>query len=219
MGTNLTTSKSLSLEQFKNYIQEGNLIVDARPSEAFIEQHIPGAVHIPYSTDQSPYLQHITSTSDAILLICPKNIETSIIATFEKNNRTILGYLEGGMETWKTSPEAQDLIIEVMLDEVEMDIRFDDKIMFIDLRKEEDYEQEHLNDAQNIPLDEFNDVLNIALLDSEKNIYLYGYTSSDAAIAASLIKKQGVHNIRIIEGGYERMRLSDLLTHSSNTKK
>jgi rhodanese-related sulfurtransferase len=118
----------------------------------------------------------------------------------------VVGYLEGGFDAWKASGEEIDMIIDVEADELAMDIPFDDHLVVLDVRRPAEYADGHVKDAMNIPLNEMTDVVNIANLEEEQNIYVHCAGGYRSVIAASLIKRQGVHNIRNVVGGWNKIK-------------
>jgi rhodanese-related sulfurtransferase len=51
------------------------------------------------------------------------------------------------------------------------------------------------------------DPLKIATLDDESNLYVHCAGGYRSVIAASLIKRQGLHNLRNVLGGYAKIKL------------
>jgi rhodanese-related sulfurtransferase len=98
------------------------------------------------------------------------------------------------------------MIIDVEADELAMDIPHDDNLVVIDVRREAEFGDAHITGAVNIPLDDLADPANIANLEEDLNFYLHCGTGFRSVIAASLIKRQGIHNIRNVLGGFEKIR-------------
>jgi rhodanese-related sulfurtransferase len=123
------------------------------------------------------------------------------------------GYLNGGFEAWKNAGEPIDMIVNVDADELAMDIPFDDNLVVVDVRKETEFANGHLKDAVNLPLDGLKDPGSMADLDDAQNIYVHCQGGYRSVIAASLIKKEGFHNIRNVTGGWNAIKeLEDKFT-------
>jgi hydroxyacylglutathione hydrolase len=124
-----------------------------------------------------------------------------------------VGYLQGGFEAWKNANEKIDLIIDIEADELAMDIPFDDQLLVIDVRKENEYADGHLAQAMNIPLTNLTDPGSMADLDDSHNMYVHCAGGYRSVIAASLIKRQGLHNVRNVLGGWGAIKeLKDKFT-------
>lgn len=118
----------------------------------------------------------------------------------------VIGYADGGFETWKASGEEIDMIINVEADELAMDIPFDENLVVLDVRKPAEFAEGHVKDAVNIPLEQMLDPANLASLEEEQNIYVHCQSGYRSVIASSLLKRQGIHNLRNVSGGWNKIK-------------
>ena len=112
------------------------------------------------------------------------------------------GFLQGGFEAWQNAGEQIDMVITIEADEFAMDLPHDTKLQAIDVRKETEFAEGHVKGAINMPLTDLTDTAMIAGLDDDQNLYVYCGGGYRSVIASSLIKKQGIHNLRNIAGGW-----------------
>jgi hydroxyacylglutathione hydrolase len=98
------------------------------------------------------------------------------------------------------------MIIDVEADELAMDLPHDPNMVVLDVRRETEYADGHVKEAQNMPLDEMTDVANIAIFDDTQNLYVHCAGGYRSVIAASLLKRQGVHNLRNVLGGWGKIK-------------
>jgi hydroxyacylglutathione hydrolase len=117
----------------------------------------------------------------------------------------VIGYVDGGFEAWKKAGEEIDLVINVEADEFAMDIPFDEKLVVLDVRKPTEFAEGHVKNAVNLPLSEMIDPLNLSDFEDDQNIYVHCQGGYRSIIASSLLKRQGIHNIRNIVGGYNKI--------------
>jgi len=103
-------------------------------------------------------------------------------------------------------PKKYDLIIEVEVDELAMDIPFDEYLMILDVRSEEDFNKSHIQNAVSLPLADMGDPGSMSELDEHFNIYILSENGENSTLAASLLKKQGIHNVRIVTGGWQAVQ-------------
>jgi rhodanese-related sulfurtransferase len=87
-----------------------------------------------------------------------------------------------------------------------MDIPFDPQLKMLDVRKEIEYAQGHVKGAMNIPLEQLTDPGSIANIEDTDNVYIYCGGGYRSIIACSLIKRQGIHNLRNISGGWSKIK-------------
>jgi hydroxyacylglutathione hydrolase len=116
------------------------------------------------------------------------------------------GYLDGGFIAWRNAGEPIDMIINIDADELAMDIPFDEHLVIIDVRRETEFADGHIKNAFNIPLNEMNDAARVATLEEHQNLYVHCGGGYRSVIAASLLKRQGIHNLRNVRGGWNKIK-------------
>lgn len=199
---------SLSLEKFEQVISEEDvIIIDTRTSSLFLEGYIPTAIHFKPEIIQQAAALGLFTFNQPLVFVGADAAQKVAIDYFEKLGFVnIKGYLEGGFDTWRNANKRYDLVIEVEADELAMDIQFDEYLMVVDIRTEALYDQEHIKDSINIPILDFADPGSMSEFDEHFNIYIVGENGDTNTLAASILKKQGIHNIRIVQEGWEAIK-------------
>ena len=87
-----------------------------------------------------------------------------------------------------------------------MDIPFDDHMVVLDVRGQTEYADGHVEDAINLPLDEMMDPASMANIKDNDNVYVHCAGGYRSVIASSLLKRQGIHNIRNVAGGWNQIK-------------
>jgi rhodanese-related sulfurtransferase len=195
----------LSLDQFLILSKDDSVqIIDTRLDAEFLLGYIPGSIHIALDEIKTLNALKIIEQDCPIVLVCTQGTEEILIKRFELLGYTqVRGYLQGGFETWSKAGQKIDLIIEVEVDELAMDIPFDEYLMILDIRAEEVYDKAHIKDSVHLPLIEFGDPGAMSELDEHFNIYIIDDLGKQLLLAASVLKKQGIHNIRIVQDGWD----------------
>jgi rhodanese-related sulfurtransferase len=195
----------LSLAQFLELSKEDSVqIIDTRTDVEFLQGYIPGSIHIGLDEIKTLNALKIIEQDCPIILVCTQGTEAILIKRFELLGYTqVKGYLQGGFSTWSDADQKIDLIIEVEVDELAMDIPFDEYLMILDIRAEEVFDKGHIKDAVHLPLIEFGDPGSMSELDEHFNIYIIDDLGKQLLLAASVLKKQGIHNIRIVKDGWD----------------
>jgi len=203
-----TGMTALPVEVFKQKMQDENVIVlDTRASKTFTLAFIPGTISIGLDGRFAEWAGSLLSFEQPMLLVCePGFEEESVVRLARVGFDKIQGYLDGGFEAWRKAGEEIDLIIDIEVDELAMDIPHDENLFVIDVRNESEYASGHVEGAINLPLKDMNDAGQIAMLPENGNLYLHCASGYRSIIAASLIKRQGLHNIRNIEGGWHAIK-------------
>jgi glyoxylase-like metal-dependent hydrolase (beta-lactamase superfamily II)/rhodanese-related sulfurtransferase len=197
----------LSIAAFKKAVAEDAIILDTRPANIFTHGFIPGSIFIGLEGRFAEWAGSLLSFDDRIVLVTePGKEKDTIVRLARVGFNKVVGYLEGGFESWKAAGEETDLIIDVEADELAMDIPFDDKLVVVDVRREAEYADGHVKDAVNIPLNEMRDPLHIANFEEEQNLYVHCAGGYRSVVACSLMKRQGIHNLRNVVGGWAKIK-------------
>ena len=212
----------LSLAQFITLsIDDSVQLIDTRLDSEFLQGYIPGSIHIALDEIKTLNALKIMEQDCPIILVCTNGTEDLLIKRFELLGYTqVKGYLQGGFATWSAAGQKIDLIIQVEVDELAMDIPFDEYLMILDIRAEEVYDKAHIKDAIHLPLIEFGDPGAMSELDEHFNIYIIDDMGKQLLLAASILKKQGIHNIRIVLDGWDAVEfLKNKFTIVASPKK
>lgn len=200
-------TQSLSLQKFKDKINEGCIILDTRPAEIFTKGFIPGSVSIGLEGRFAEWAGNLLSFEKPIILVAENGKESeSVIRLSRVGFDKMQGCLKGGFESWQNAGEPIDIIIDVEADELIMDIPFDPNLQVVDVRKESEFEEGHLANALNLPLQDMIDIAEIAQFEENQNLYVHCAGGYRSVIATSLMKSQGIHNVRNVLGGWNAIK-------------
>jgi hydroxyacylglutathione hydrolase len=199
--------KPLDHPEFMRIIGQGAILLDTRKAELFTKGFIPGAISIGLDGRFAEWAGSLLPFDKPIVLVTMAGEEKeSVIRLARVGFNKMAGYLEGGFEEWSLAGKPIDMIIDVEADELAMDLPFDEHMLVLDVRREVEFADGHVRGAINIPLNDLVDPFNMASLEEHHNIYVHcggGYRST---IAASFLKRQGIHNLRNVTGGWDRIQ-------------
>jgi len=197
----------LSVAEFKNKMKGDITVLDTRNGDVFIDGFVPGSIFIGLEGRFAEWAGSMVSFDKPILLVSePGKEEETVIRLARVGFSEFVGFLDGGFDAWQHAGEPIDMVITIEADEFAMDIPHDTKLLAIDVRKETEFAEGHVKGAVNIPLTDLTDTAMIAGLDDDQNLYVYCGGGYRSVIAASLIKKQGIHNLRNIAGGWGKIK-------------
>lgn len=198
--------KQFNLEAFLEASNNAT-ILDIRSTEEFKQGCIPGSIHVPGTAKQFiEWVRAVIDTREKILLVADEVADAAAETQLMESGYTVEGYLKGGFETYKASGKPVDLVIDVEPDELMMDIPFDDHLVVVDVRNPMEYAEGHLADAVNLPLTDLKDPLKISSIEDNDNLYLHCGGGTRSVIAASVLKKHGIHNLRNVAGGWKKIK-------------
>ena len=198
----------LSVSAFAKAMEEKDIIVlDTRNSSEFPGGFIPGSISIGLDGRFAEWAGSLLSFQQPILLVTePGKEKETIVRLARVGFDKMKGYLEGGFAAWKNAGQSIDMIIEVEADELAMDIPHDTHLLIVDVRKETEYAGGHIKQAINVPLDSLQDPAALCDMDDTLNMYIHCAGGYRSVIAASIMKREGFHNVRNVIGGWNAIK-------------
>lgn len=202
-----TAIRPLSVAAFKEAAHAGALILDTRPSTVFTSGFVPDSLSIGLDGRFAEWAGTMLPFDQPLILVTEQGKEKESVTRLARVGiDNVQGYLEGGYEAWKDAGEQIDMIIDIEADELAMDLPHDANMEVVDVRKPSEFELSHVQGARNMPLDTLTDPLNVALLDDEHNLYIHCAGGYRSVIAASILKRHGLHNLRNVLGGFGKIK-------------
>ena len=199
--------KPLSIEEFKLLAKEEAIILDTRPASEFAAGFIPGSIFIGLEGRFAEWAGSLLPFDKKIILITPQGKEEETVIRlarvgFDKMN----GFLRGGFEAWQQAKEKTDMIIDVEADELMMDIPHDPNLTVVDVRREAEHGNGHLKGSVNLPLSDMTNVALLAQFEEDENLYVHCAGGYRSVIALSILKREGINNVRNIAGGWAKIK-------------
>jgi len=198
----------LSINEFKSLSSNSDaIILDTRKATTFTEGFIPGSISIGLEGRFAEWAGNMLSFDNPIILVTDEGKEEeSVVRLARVGFDKMKGCLNGGFEAWRNAGEPIDMIVDVEADELIMDIPHDNNLLVVDVRKENEFADGHLDNAMNLPLHEMTDIVQLAQFEDNQNLYIHCAGGYRSVIAASLLKRQGVNNLRNILGGWAEIK-------------
>lgn len=188
--------------------ETGAVMLDVRHQDQFVKGHIPNSIFIGIDGSFAPWVGAlIKDVKQPILLIADKDrLEETITRLSRVGFDNVLGYIEGGFEAWKDAGKEVSTIEKVTAEEFANKLK-DGKLKVYDVRKQSEYQSEHVVDAENTPLDYINDYL--SSFETEGPAYMHCAGGYRSVIANSILKARGIHNMIDVEGGFGAIKETD----------
>lgn len=200
--------KALDVEAFNEIIQqEKALILDVRDQKEFVQGFIPGALFIGLGGTFAPWVGAlIEDLNQPIVLITEEGKEQEAVKRLSRvGYDNTLGYLKGGVESWKEGGNKLDTIRSISAEQFSEEA---ERSTILDVRKPKEFEAEHIVDAQNLPLDYLKE--DYTRLDQEQHFYIHCAGGYRSVIASSILKSKGYHNITDVKGGFDSIRQTNM---------
>lgn len=178
------------------------VIIDTRDADDFVNGFLRQSLFLANDEHFEDLLNLFADPASTIVLIGYEGLLPQMatkLATAGYNN--LQGYLPLDYEAWQQQRGMWDMVITVDAYELAIDLPNDDSLVPIDVRSAIEYALQHLEGSQNLPLTDFADMAQIASLPETANIYLFCSNGNRSATACSILRQQGLSNIRWIAGG------------------
>lgn len=199
--------KGLSVEEFKRLMSEYPIILDTRNETEFTLGFVPGSIFIGLNGRFAEWAGSLLPFDKHMLLVTePGKEKETIIRLARVGFDKVQGYLDGGFESWKNAGEETDMIIDVEADELVVDMNYDMNMVVLDVRRPTEFADGHLPEALNLPLIDMNDPAIMADFEETQNLYVHCAGGYRSVIASSLLKRQGIHNLRNVVGGWNAIK-------------
>ena len=192
---------SLSVEEFKaKSVLDRVIVLDVRNAADFVKGFIPNSIFIGIDGGFAPWVGTVIKKVETpILLVCDKHrLEEVAIRLSRVGFDNVLGHLSGGIEAWVQ----EDLITisSISADAFNAIYQADNSINIVDVRKETEHNARRILSSKLVPLSAIKNHQEKFVNDKENYVHCAGGYRS--VIACSLLKREGIHNVTNIEGGF-----------------
>ncbi len=203
--------KPLSVEEFETLANESDvLILDTRHQNDFVKGFVPNAYFIGIQGDFAPWVGTvIEDINQKIIFISEPGKEEEVITRLSRiGYDNVLGYLNGGYDTWKNAGKPVEAIESIDLNEFENQYKVNPEINILDVRRAGEFDSEHVKSAQNLPVDYIHKNLHEA--SQNKTYFVHCAGGYRSVIFASIAKSKGYDKLINVEGGFGKIKQSDV---------
>ncbi|HSP83966.1 MAG TPA: MBL fold metallo-hydrolase [Gillisia sp.] len=193
--TTVPKHKKLSPAEFKVAYDKGVKVIDARDKAKFAEGHIPNTIHIQGNNSFSTWAGWVLNYEEPFILVADDDqMEDLTRKLMRIGLDNIQGYISD-VKAMGISLGKQELIdIEEFKDYLNKD-----NVQVLDVRGASEFKEEHIEGAKNIFVGTIQD--HIDEIDKDKQVVIHCQSGARAAIAESLLSRNGVNNVKVYPGG------------------
>lgn len=199
---------ALSPKAFEAAANEtGALILDTRKSQDFAKGFVPNSINIGIDGSFAPWVgTMIPDIKQQILIVTDPGREEEVVTRLARVGYDYcIGYLEGGFEAWKKAGMEVDHIASINVDELAKKIN-EPGFHLLDVRKQSEYDSEHVVDAENAPLDFINE--SMLKVDKNKKYYVNCASGYRSMVFISTLRARGYDNLVDVAGGFKAIKES-----------
>ena len=200
---------ALSPRAFETAANEtGAMILDTRHAETFAKGFVPNSINIGIDGNFAPWVGAlIPDIKQEILLVTDPGREQEVVTRLARVGYDyVIGYLDGGFDAWNKAGMETDHIEQISVAELAERMKQDKNLPVLDVRKESEFFSEHIQHAENAPLDDVNS--SMAQVDKNKTYYVHCAGGYRSMIFASILRARGYDNLIDVKGGFKVIKES-----------
>ncbi len=198
----------LDAETFKDLSEQRDiLVIDTRSKESYTEEGtVPGAWYIGVDGSFAPWVGALVKdiNQKIIFIVDDEARATEVVTRFSRvGYDNVLGYLAGGIKNWVDHGFEVDKINSISAKQF-IDLLKEGKMQHpMDVRKESEYQSQHVKGVENFPLDWIN--ANFSAIKPDEEYFLHCASGYRSLIAASIFRANGVENVTDVRGGFKEL--------------
>ncbi len=198
-------------------LEQGGTVVDTRQAREFALGAVPGTVNLPLNRAFTTWAGSLLPYGRDFYLI----IDDRRTQTVDELVRDLAGigldqvagyFGADAVESWRTSKGHLQTIPTLTLADVSDQIRAGYAVL-LDVRSEEEWRAGHAPKSLNVPIGGLDQRLDDVPRD--RPLIVHCQTGARAAIAASLLKARGFHDVRVFPGGFAEWQAARLAKATS----
>lgn len=186
--------------EIKNLLEQGEQVLDLRPADAFSQGFIPGTINIPFNKSFSNWAGWVVDYNKPVyILVNPESLDEVVIALHSIGIDQVLGYADA--DAVVAQADSLDKYDNVSIEEAKEMID-NGEANVLDVRNKTEYDEGHIENADHIMVGTLKNRLEE--VDASKTVIVHCQGGARSAIAASLLKANGIDNIVNMPGGYSK---------------
>ena len=190
---------SLTALSVRHQMEQGTLLVDARPEKQFNQEHIPSAFAIPFGNNFATWVGWLVPWAQPLVLLSASTsqhdpmVRQLIRIGYDRLN----GFLAEGTDAWKQAGLPTEGTPRIDLEALNRVHRQPQAPLIIDVRQRGEFRGGHISGALNIELGELQEHLDG--LPRELPIVAVCASGMRATTAGSILQRNGRNNVQVVD--------------------
>ncbi len=184
--------------------ETGALILDTRDAETFSNGFVPNSIFIGIDGSFAPWVGAlIPDVKQKLLIVAPEGRAEEVVQRLARVGYDhCIGYLEGGIDGWEKAGFEVDKIARIGVAELaELPAA-----TILDVRKNSEFDAEHIENAENAPLDFINESMQAVPID--RPVFVHCQSGYRSMVFSSILRARGFDNLVDVRGGFNALRES-----------
>ena len=193
----------ITVDQYQHHLSlEDVLLLDVRSPSEFAEKHIPNSLYIGLDGTFAPWVGALVENiNQPIILITPKGREEEAVIRLSRiGYDNILGFIEGGVNSWEKAGLTIGEVTSVEATTIELPLQQE----VIDVRKPAEREDNYVVPSKHIPLSALSTSYNT--LNKDKTYIVHCAGGYRSMIAISMLKRNGFKHLINVENGFKAIK-------------
>lgn len=196
--------KAISVEEVKQNISNGALVLDTRNPDDFEKGYIKGSMNIGLNGTYAVWVGTLIDINKTLVIIADEGKEQeSILRLARVGYENVAGYLKGGINAWKNAGNTLEKVTSIAPEEFAKRITTTNEII-LDVRKIGEYESGHVKNSEHVCLSNLSEKL--TSMDKDKTYLVHCAGGYRSMIAASIMQDKGFKNVVNVYGGFGKIK-------------
>jgi hydroxyacylglutathione hydrolase len=191
---------------------EDTILLDVREQDAYSHGHVPGSYNLPFGPKINMWAPWVLDYDEPIFLIGNRSMGDEemeeiyrILIRVELDR--VEGYLRGGFASWASENPGRTESVDLLTPRDFVRELEDDPTPFVlDVRTEDEYEEEHVPGSEQIMLGLLPDRLDRLPENQETPIVTICPSGYRATFANSILQRHGYRNVGLLAGGINALK-------------
>lgn len=181
-------------------LAEGKQVLDMRPADAYSKGHIQGTINIPFNNSFTNWAGWVVDYDKPLyLLLDTKVLDEALVALRSVGIDEVYGFAEAE----SLMAQAENLASYENVSPSEANEMVENGEAYVlDVRNQTEFDEGHIDNAQHIMVGTLKNRLDE--VDTDKTIIVQCQAGARSAIAASVLKANGIDNLVNMTGGYSK---------------
>lgn len=197
----LPLPRATAPDEFNKLAQQGHMVLDVRPSNAFGAGHVPGALNIGLGGQFATWAGSLITQGTPLLIVSEdeSGVDEAVMRLARVGIESVEGYLDGGMLAWDGAGLEAAQIVQMPVDELHHRIEEGSDLQIVDVRREGEYRAGHAPGAVNLTLSHLEE--NLSSLDPARPTAVICQSGYRSIAGASILQRHGFREVYNIIGG------------------
>ena len=192
----------LAADKLNELLAGGAKVIDARPAEAFSQNHVPGTINIPHNGDFTNWVGWLLDYEQPFYLIADSDTVGQIVRDLIYIGLdNVGGYFETSViQDWATAGNTLQTYGLATPQEIAESLK-NDQVTVIDVRGTSEWNEGHLPGAKHIMLGYLTE--RVHEIPTDKPVVVQCRSGARSAIGTSILQANGIANVSNLVGGYQ----------------